>query len=152
VGEIVAERLGREFVDLDEMIEARAGKTIPQIFTEGGESYFRMVERQAFFTASLRTEIVLATGGGVVGSRIVRVTMKESGASIVYLAAPAETLSDRIRGSDRPSLTGQDPEDEIPEILAEREPLYREVAVRVVDASVDDPGIVADRVLDALFL
>jgi len=152
VGRIVAERLGREFVDLDDRIEERAKKTIPEIFTESGEGYFRTVERQSFFRAAEQPAIVLATGGGLTESRVVRGAMRQGGMAVIYLSAPAVVLAERIAGSDRPSLTGARPEDEAGDVLRAREGHYREVATSEVDAASGSADVVAERVLDALFL
>ncbi|MEN8149195.1 MAG: type I 3-dehydroquinate dehydratase [Planctomycetota bacterium] len=152
VGRILAARLGRDFVDLDDRIEAREGKSIPEIFAGAGEGWFRTAERRAFFDAMKEGPIVLATGGGVVTSRIVRGALKQAGVPVVWLAADADILAARIAGSDRPSLTGAPPEVELGSILDERGPLYGEVATEIVDAaSGRPPAVVADAVLDALF-
>jgi len=151
-GRIVAERLGRPFVDLDNRIEARAKKSISEIFAEGGESYFRMIERQEFFRVLEEGPIVLATGGGLVESRVARVAMTGGGVSVVLLTAPVEVLAERVAGSDRPSLTGRFPEVEIGDVLGRREAHYREVAGFETDTASVPADVVADRVLDALFL
>src|SRR4249920_2152552 len=66
VGRRLAKRLGRAFVDTDQLVEARAGKTIAAIFAEDGEAAFRVLERDAVDTAAARGEAVIAVGGGAV--------------------------------------------------------------------------------------
>ena len=64
VGQIVAELLNREFIDTDERIQKRAGKSIPQIFVQSGEAHFRQMENELVEELSSRSDLVIATGGG----------------------------------------------------------------------------------------
>ena len=66
VGRLLAERRGRDFVDADAVLEARAGRSIRAIFAEAGEPAFRELEEQAIADLTARPGLVLATGGGVV--------------------------------------------------------------------------------------
>jgi shikimate kinase len=150
VGEILAARLGRPLRDLDRIIEDEEGRTIPEIFEEDGEPRFRELELAALRSELAREGGVLALGGGALDSEPARRAVSARGARAVYLSAPAEVLAERIRGSDRPSLTGRPPAEEVAEVLGRREPLYREVAEVTIDAASGDPEEVADRVLEAL--
>jgi shikimate kinase len=150
VGEIVAARLDRPFHDLDRIIEDAEGRTIPEIFAADGEARFRELELAALREAVARDGTVLALGGGACESAEARAAVAAARARVVYLSAPAEVLADRIRDSDRPSLLGRPPEEEVAELLGRRESHYREVAESVVDATGDGPERVAEEVLEAL--
>lgn len=136
-GRMAAERLGWSFVDADRAFEARFG-AIAACFAEHGEDGFR--EREAEVLAELLTRpdaLVLATGGGVVLRDGNRARLLADGGIVAYLEVPVGVLQARLRRDDgaRPSLTGQTVADEVPTLLARRDPLYREVAAHVLDAS-----------------
>jgi shikimate kinase len=136
-GRMAAERLGWSFVDADRALEARIG-AIPAYFAEHGEPAFR--EREAELLGELlarRDALVLATGGGVVLRPENRERLRAEGGMVVFLEVPAAVLQNRLRrdSGGRPSLTGQSVADEVPALLAQRDPLYREVAAHVIDAS-----------------
>ena len=134
---MAAERLGWTFIDADRALEARIGP-IAAYFAAHGEAAFR--EREAEQLAELLARpdaLVLATGGGVVLRGDNRTRLRAEGGIIVYLDVPASVLQNRLRrdGGGRPSLTGQSVADEVPLLLAQRDPLYRELAAHVLDAS-----------------
>ena len=113
VGAQLAERLGCHFVDLDRSIEAKAGRSIAEVFAEEGEDAFRGLESEAVVEVCERMDsgesLVVATGGGVVVRPQNTEWLKKSG-FVVWLAASAETLSRRIRedpssGVNRPTLS-----------------------------------------------
>ena len=81
-----------------------------------------------------RSGHLLAAGGGAVLDSEVRAALRRFG-RVVWLHAPAAVLAARVRGSDRPSLTGADPADELAQVLASREALYRGCADEVVDCA-----------------
>jgi shikimate dehydrogenase len=149
VGRIVAARLSRPFTDLDRAIEDRAGSTIPEIFAREGEAGFRAREASEL-AECLRDRTVLALGGGTLDRPAAATLLRDRGARVVWLRAPAAVLSARIRDSDRPPLTGLPPDREVEALLARRTPVYETVAEESVDAAVAGPEAVADRVLDAL--
>lgn len=66
IGRVLAKYLDMKFIDIDKMISAREKKTIPEIFEEKGEAYFRKLEREIVYEESLDNNIVIATGGGVI--------------------------------------------------------------------------------------
>ncbi len=132
IGPVLADRLGLEFVDLDALIEERTGGEIPDLFAEGGEPVFRRLEEEAFTSLAGRTGLVVALGGGAVLSSAVRRVIA-CAESAVWLRAEPEVIYSRIRGSNRPSLTGSDPAAEAEEIMRQREPLYNSCAKLQVD-------------------
>jgi shikimate kinase len=138
VGRLAAARLGWPFIDADTAVEEALGQPIRTFFAEHGEAAFREAEATAL--ARILDEpgcLVLATGGGAVLREGNRVLLRERGGLVVYLHAPAEVLQARLRHSagGRPSLTGAPVADEVPALLAAREPLYRAVATVVIDAT-----------------
>lgn len=133
IGRIVARELKRPFHDSDREVEARTGVAIPLIFDVEGEAGFRNREVKAIDELTSLGRIVLATGGGAVLRQENRTRLRERG-FVVYLRAPLEHLIARTRRDrNRPLLREQDPARTLARIVAEREPLYREVADLIVD-------------------
>lgn len=129
VGREVAERLSAPFVDLDRVIEEEAGRSIAEIFADQGEAVFRELEKTALSKASSRARAVIACGGGAVLDADNRAVMKATG-RVVWLDVSLEKLSRRVTpGGRRPLI--QD-EGDLERLVAEREPIYREVADMVV--------------------
>ncbi len=138
LGAALAERLGLSFADLDRIIELEAGESIPEIFARAGEASFRALERAAFCDWHGQEGWVLATGGGAILHPETRAELAASGRCALLWAAPA-VLAERIRGSDRPSLTGRAVAEEIEQIWLAREPLYRAAASHSVDTTTLSP-------------
>ena len=153
VGRLLAGRLGWSFVDMDDVIESAAGRTIAEIFVTEGEAGFRDREAAALAELAHRPDHVIATGGGIVLRPESRLRLSESG-YCAWLTAPAETLWDRIRAdiatpARRPALTGLSPLDEIRHVLATREPLYRSVAHQSIPTDRQSPEAVVSAILAA---
>ena len=131
VGRFVAGELGFHFLDTDELIEGSAGLRISEIFAREGEPAFR--ERESRLVAELAQEnrAVISTGGGLVVNPLNLASLKTH-ALIVCLWASPELISQRTRHqSHRPLLHGEDPLAKIRQLLAEREPAYRQADVLV---------------------
>ena len=132
VGRQLARRLGYRFVDSDAEIERRTGVDIPFIFEKEGEAGFRQREREVIGELSGQPEIVLGTGGGAVLSEASRQRLAERGV-VVYLETTVEQQLARTRHSrHRPLLFTDDPRGRLESLMAEREPLYRSIAVITV--------------------
>lgn len=146
----LARRLGLALVDTDRSVERGAGLTIAELFAEGGESSFRLLESQALADALDGPDAVVATGGGVVLDESNRRLLRDR-ATVVWMQADPDALATRLDATAevRP-LLGDDPADALRHLAARREPLYREVADVVVDTTGRDPTEVLDVVLDAL--
>ena len=128
VGRHLAAHLQAKFFDLDEVIQERAGADIPWIFDVEGESGFRDRESAVVKDFASRDHVVIATGGGVVLRPENRIVMS-SASTVVYLEASLSTLVSRTEGKNkRPLLVDKDVRKVLQEIMAVREPLYREVA------------------------
>ena len=128
VGKHLAGHLQASFFDLDEVIQERAGADIPWIFDVEGEAGFRDRETAVINDFALIDNVVIATGGGVV-LRPQNRSVISSASTVVYLEASLSTLVSRTEGkTKRPLLVGKDARQVLQEIMAVREPLYREVA------------------------
>ncbi len=135
IGRQLARRLGRRFYDSDHEIVARTGVPIPTIFEIEGEEGFRRRESQAIAELTSGSDIVLATGGGVVLSPENRRRLHDTG-WVVYLNVPPAMLFERTRNDrNRPLLRVEDPLGKLEELHALRDPLYRETAHLVVNGS-----------------
>ena len=147
VGRIVADALLCPFLDLDEIIVKKAGKSIPEIFKAEGEDGFRRLEKQALQKTVAKyaeSTVVLALGGGTVtipGA----VELLQQKTLCIYLQAPLETLQARLEGqkAGRP-LAGEG----LAERLSAREPLYQKAAHVVLDTD----GLTAQEVADEIII
>ncbi len=146
----LARRLEWSWIDSDRVIEERMGCSIRQIFESEGEAGFR--ERESAVLAELlqQDRLVLASGGGAILLEENRVRMKAAG-PVVWLHMSIEALTKRLSrdrsGTDnRPSLTGRPIPEEVAEMMAIREPLYRECASIIVDSEREWPEQVARRI------
>jgi len=128
LGRHLARLLDRQFIDLDHELEARCGVSVAVIFDIEGEAGFRRRETEALDACTRQPDIILATGGGAVLAEQNRSYLKERGV-VIYLRAQADELYRRLAyDKSRPLLQTDDPQARIAELLAEREPLYEEVA------------------------
>lgn len=140
VGRIVAERLGRELLDSDAVIETATGRTVREIWAADGEEAFRTLETRALREAlAADAPSVIAAAGGVVLREENRRMLAEADARVVWLMATPDVLVDRVRSGMHRPLLDDDPEGTLQRMWAEREPLYQEVADAIV--SVDGRSI-----------
>ena len=124
IGRHIAQRLKMPFIDSDAAIEAREGRTIAQIFKAEGEAHFRNLERD-FITSQLPLEGgVVACGGGMVMTEGLPELLHEKGIIICLFASVTTILERTSRSQNRPLLNVSDPEHQIRELLAQREPVY----------------------------
>ena len=135
--------LGYTVVDVDEEVEAKAGMPITGIFETRGENYFRQLEAAVLQEIGSRPgRHIIATGGGAIGRKRNRRLIRQLG-YVVWLQVSREVILQRTRRNrDRPLLRTRDPEARIKRLLAEREPLYREVA----DLELDTTGLDAEEI------
>jgi shikimate kinase len=131
VGRLTADLLHFTFLDTDHVIEARAGKPITEIFSQDGEPAFRQWERRIVEELTRRERTVIATGGGLPAEPDNLASLKTH-ALVICLWASPESIHERVRGHDhRPLLNEADPLGRIRELLAAREPYYRQADVLV---------------------
>jgi len=159
VAQRLALELSCEWVDADDEIELRAGRSIAAIFAEGGEAAFRAIETQVVDELSRRDHVVVALGGGAVLDAANREALRRATADgagrVVWLRGSAQQLwrriqADALSSSRRPNLTAGGGIDEITAMLANRAPLYSECAHLVVETDDKTPGEVADEILAQL--
>jgi shikimate kinase len=153
---LLSRRLGWQWIDADAEIERRSGKSIAKIFAEDGEPAFRDLEAQVIADLCRRDKLVLAAGGGAPMREENRRKLRQNG-KVVWLAARPETILKRMSADAstperRPSLTGQNPLDEIVQLLALREPIYREAADCIIDTENRAPEDLTDEILVCLDL
>lgn len=146
VGMALAELLAWSFVDLDAVIEARAGRTIAEIFAHRGEPEFRELERAAAGDALAEERLVLAAGGGAFAEKETRALLRGSAAT-VYLECDLETLLARVAPDGSRPLAGN--RETMRRLLLAREPAYREADV-TLNAARGTPAELAIEVARAL--
>ena len=149
VGALVAQRSGRQFVDVDAVITARMSKTVRELWEEGGEAAYRHLESDVVLEV-LRadTPSVLAAPGGVVLDPVVRAALADS--LVVWLRTSPSTLAGRVRPGDHRPLLGEQPAATFATMAAIRSELYRQVATAIIDTDGLAPDVIADTVLGLL--
>jgi shikimate kinase len=154
VAPLVANRLGYDWVDADDEVERRAGRSIAAIFAEEGEPAFR--DRESGVVAELvaRRRTVVALGGGAVLREENRRLVTSHG-DVVWLTATVDSIVKRLAhdestASRRPKLTAAGERDEVENVLAERIPLYQACATLVVDTEGKTAAQVAEEIVVGL--
>ena len=145
IGQLLSEQTGMPLLDMDHLIEERAGKPITAIFAEDGEPHFRALERELVQELSAQNSHVVSTGGGIVLNADNMADYEKTGLVVCLLAAP-ETILDRVRhDTTRPLLAG-DKEAKIVELLETRRPLY-EAIVHKIDTNGLQPAAIAAQII-----
>lgn len=125
LGKLLAEKLGRGFVDIDQKIEQDVGLSIPQIFEKYGEKYFRELEKQTVEEITQRRNLVIATGGGTVKDEENLRLLKNSGVIVCLTTEPEEIFRRTERRGERPVLDSDDDRlATIKKLLNERQKFY----------------------------
>jgi shikimate kinase len=149
VGKRIAAKLHLPFIDADAEIEKAADATIPEIFAQHGEAYFRDGERRVIKRLLDGTPKVLATGGGAFMNDETRAAILE-GAVSIWLRAELDVLMARVRKrANRPLLQTPDPEGTMRRLMAERDPVYAAANIHILSRDVTHE-IVADETIEAL--
>ena len=146
VGKVLADFLGCPFMDLDDLVVKKAGKSIPDIFAQDGEPAFRQLEAQVLrktVEKYAESTAVLALGGGAVLAPSSAALLHEKTVCI-YLRASLETLLTRLEGetAGRPLADAS-----LADRLAAREPIYQKTAHVVIDTDGLSPDEVADEII-----
>jgi shikimate kinase len=129
VGRLVAEQLHFDYLDTDDLIQTHTGRTITDIFAKDGEPAFRKMEAEVVKELATRTNTVIATGGGLPINPDNLARLKTS-ALVVCLWASPEKIWERVKHqAHRPLLHDPDPQKKIRDLLAAREPFYRQADV-----------------------
>ena len=150
VGRHLARTLHLDFHDSDDEVESRTGVDIPFIFEKEGEAGFRKREAAAIDDLTKIDGIVLATGGGAVADSQNRNRLAGRGFVIYLYTSVDQQFSRTVRGRERPMLDGGDPRSILEDLLAVRDPLYREIADLVVETDGRKVKSVADEIIDVI--
>jgi shikimate kinase len=144
VGRRLAAKLGLAFVDADNEIELAAGKSIPEIFADHGEAYFREGERKVIARLLNSGPMILATGGGAFMNGETRDNIHKTGIAL-WLKADLPLLMKRVKKrSNRPLLKTEDPEKVMRQLIEERYPVYAKADVTVESRDVAHASMVGD--------
>jgi shikimate kinase len=131
VGRQAAELLHFDFLDTDELIQSSTGRTIAEIFSREGEPAFRALERKVVNELGARGRTVISTGGGL-PTNLENLNALKTHALVICLWASPDKIWERVnQQTHRPLLQGADPRQKIRDLLAEREPFYRQADVLV---------------------
>ncbi len=145
VAQALAKKLGRKVIELDALIEQKAGKTIPNIFKQDGEIAFRELEIAVTKEIAREKNAVIACGGGIVLNKI-NIDRLREGTRIVYLTASPSTILRRVakEAGQRPLLQVDNPTQTIRELLQFRRPFYERAAdIEISTSRLDINGVVA---------
>jgi len=152
IAKILAKKLNMELLELDQLIDQRAGEKIPEIVAKFGWDKFRAMETELLAEAIKKDNTVFDLGGGVVEREENRKLVKDN-CLVVWLKASPDIIVKRIKDAmHRPSLTGKTFIDEVPEVLARREPLYRSIARIEIDTESQTPDQLAEMIIQKLKL
>jgi shikimate kinase len=150
IGKYLAQHLKLRFADTDTEIEERTGADIPWIFDVEGESGFRDREQQVVEEMTQWDGVVLATGGGVVLRPENRRALAGRGFVVYLYATVDEQVRRTRRDKRRPLLQSGDQEQTLRTLMAERDPLYREIADHIIETDTCSPKTVAQRLVREL--
>jgi len=151
VGKVLAEKLGRKFVELDLLIEQRAGKSIPDIFQQNGEAAFRELEIEVTEEVAKDKNLVIACGGGLVLNKI-NIDRLRQQSRIVYLTASPGVILKRVANEEgqRPLLKAASKALNIRELLGFRKPFYERAVDIKIDTSKLDINAVSEQIISRL--
>lgn len=145
-GRQVAQRLGWEFIDMDAVIEARAGKAIADIFAQDGEPAFRRMEADLCRELAEREHVVISTGGGALVDDANRRVLSRNGLVICLDCEFPELWRRLSQAQDRPMLYADDRRARMEELLARRAPAYHKIAYHL-DTTENQAGEVAEAIV-----
>jgi shikimate dehydrogenase len=150
VGRILARRLGRELIEMDELIARKAGLSIAKIVQKYGWEKFRDIEEEVTSEVAERDNIINASGGGVVTREQNMAKLKKNGVA-VWLKASVDTLLERLgEDSPRPLLAGKTQQEDMEITLKQRKELYHKAADFMVDTENKKPEEVAEAIIKSL--
>ena len=151
VGQLLANKLDRKFIEMDLVIEQQVGKSIPEIFQQDGEIAFRELEIEVTREIAERKNAVIACGGGLVLNKINIDRLRES-SRIVYLTASPRVILKRVSdgGEERPLLKVTNPVLTIQELLRFRKPFYERAADIKINTSKLDTASISEQIISKL--
>ncbi|MDP2729926.1 MAG: shikimate kinase [Dehalococcoidales bacterium] len=151
VGQALAKKLNRKFIELDWLIEQESGKSIPEIFRQGGEIAFRELEIEATKKIAGEKKVIIACGGGVILNKINIDRLRESSRTVYLTASPGVILKRILKEvGQRPLLEVDNPARTIRELLKFREPFYERAADVTINTSKLDIDAVVEQIIEKL--
>lgn len=149
VGATLAERMGTELIDVDKIIEARTGRTVRQLWEDGGEGAYRSMESEVVLEALRSDEdLVVAVPGGVILDPVARTALEN--VNVVWLRADPNILGGRVKAGDHRPLLGADPAADLAVMARARHELYDSVATFSIDTDDVGPDTIADEIFRRL--
>ncbi|HIE36276.1 MAG TPA: shikimate kinase [Candidatus Omnitrophica bacterium] len=127
VGKILAEKLNKEFVEMDDVIEERESRSIVDIFAQNGEPYFRNLEKQLLKELAKESDLIVSCGGGLICDEENSKILKKTGIIFNLVATPLTIYERTKKYTHRPLLNVDDPLEKIKELLEKRRPYYEKV-------------------------
>ena len=144
IGKLLAKKLDKTFIEIDQLIEDQAGKPIFKIFEKNGESGFRKLEVEATKKVANKNNVVISCGGGIVLNKINIDRLKKNAIIILLTASPQTILKRTSTDSKRPLLNTLDRKKQIINLLNIRDPLYKSAA----DFTIDTTTLSVDEVVN----
>ncbi len=143
VGKLLAKELGKEFIDIDKLIEKQTGKKITQIFKEKGESYFRKLEKEKIKEISDKKGLVVSTGGGL-GADLENMNLMKKTGTVIWLKVSIDTVLKRC-GTDRSRPMLSLPDEKLKQLFREREDVYK-----LADITIETEGKTPEQVFNEI--
>lgn len=148
VGSLLAKKNGCGFCDTDELVVKNQGMTIPEIFAQKGEPYFRKVEAETVKSLCGKNTVVACGGGAMLNSDTAK-TVKENGGIIVYLNVPFEECYSRISGDTNRPIVMNNTKEQLEEIYNKRHTIYMANSTVMVEAT-GSPTEITSAITDIL--
>jgi shikimate kinase len=149
VGKLLAEKMQMIFIDLDEIIETSAQKTVRDIFEQDGELHFRKLESEALVNVNQENSVI-SCGGGIILDKSNRIQLKSSG-KVVFLKASVSELTHRLQSVvDRPLLYGKHNDEELNCLWSERKEFYEETAHITINVDKQTPEQITELIINSL--
>jgi shikimate kinase len=150
-GKLLAQKLGKDFIEMDALIEKKAGRSIPEIFRQEGETGFRELEIEVTKNIAGRKNAVIACGGGIVLNTINIDRLRQECVIVCLTASPSAILKRTSADKgERPLLAAADRLRQIKDMLKYRWPFYARSADITVNTSRLKPGEVAKSIIERL--
>jgi len=150
VGKALSKALGTTFIDTDEVIEERAGRSISDIFVDDGEAVFRELEFETLVTCLKDDDAVLSLGGGAPISPRAQEVLTASGAPVIFLDVSLSVAAPRVGfNRDRPLLLGN-PRAQWQALYDERKPIYSKLATITIQADTMKANEIATEIAKAI--
>lgn len=148
IGELLAKKVGNAFCDTDELIVKNQAMTIPEIFSQKGEPYFRKVEAETVKSVCGKNAVVSCGGGAMLNSDTADF-VKKNGGKIIFLDVPFEECYSRISGDKNRPIVMNNTKEQLEEIYNNRHSLYEKNSTSMVEA-VGSPNEIAETIVDIL--